>query len=64
MADSAVEWPRAILCGFDPEFLRVPHEALISTMETNQKFFPVLNDEHRMNLNPEKADQLVVELRA
>jgi glycyl-tRNA synthetase beta chain len=43
-----VEWPRAILCGFDPEFLRVPHEALISTMETNQKFFPVLNDEHRM----------------
>ncbi|HEY2344878.1 MAG TPA: glycine--tRNA ligase subunit beta [Xanthomonadaceae bacterium] len=43
-----VEWPRAILCGFDPEFLRVPHEALISTMESNQKFFPVLNDEHRM----------------
>jgi glycyl-tRNA synthetase beta chain len=43
-----VEWPRAILCGFDHEFLRVPHEALISTMETNQKFFPVLNSEHRM----------------
>jgi glycyl-tRNA synthetase beta chain len=43
-----VEWPHAILCGFNREFLRVPHEALVSTMETNQKFFPVLNSEHRM----------------
>jgi len=44
-----VEWPRAILCGFEPEFLRVPHEALVSTMEANQKFFPVLNAEHRLS---------------
>jgi glycyl-tRNA synthetase beta chain len=44
-----VEWPKAILCGFEPEFLRVPHEALVSTMESNQKFFPVLNDEHRLS---------------
>ncbi len=44
-----VEWPRAILCGFEPEFLRVPHEALVSTMESNQKFFPVLNHEHRLS---------------
>jgi glycyl-tRNA synthetase beta chain len=43
-----VEWPKAILCGFESEFLRVPHEALISTMEGNQKFFPVLNAEHRL----------------
>ncbi len=43
-----VEWPRAVLCGFEPEFLRVPHEALILTMETNQKFFPVLSREHRL----------------
>ena len=43
-----VEWPRAILCSFEPQFLRVPHEALISTMESNQKFFPVLNHEHRL----------------
>jgi len=43
-----VEWPRAILCGFDPDFLRVPHEALVSTMESNQKFFPVLSRDHRM----------------
>jgi len=44
-----VEWPKAILCGFEPEFLRVPHEALVSTMEGNQKFFPVLNAEHRLS---------------
>ena len=44
-----VEWPRAILCSFEPEFLRVPHEALVSTMETNQKFFPVLSAEHRLS---------------
>jgi glycyl-tRNA synthetase beta chain len=38
-----VEWPSAILCGFDEEFLAVPQEALIATMEDNQKFFPVLD---------------------
>ena len=38
-----VEWPQAIVCSFEPEFLRVPQEALISTMEANQKFFPVLD---------------------
>ena len=39
-----VEWPSAILCGFEREFLVVPQEALVATMETNQKFFPVLDD--------------------
>jgi glycyl-tRNA synthetase beta chain len=43
-----VEWPKAVLCGFEPAFLQVPAEALITTMETNQKFFPVLNAEHRL----------------
>src|SRR5690606_1831300 len=38
-----VEWPGAIPCGFDREFLAVPQEALVATMETNQKFFPVLD---------------------
>ncbi len=38
-----VEWPKAILCSFEKAFLRVPQEALISTMEANQKFFPVLD---------------------
>jgi glycyl-tRNA synthetase beta chain len=38
------EWPSAIACSFDADFLAVPQEALIETMEINQKFFPVLRD--------------------
>ena len=38
-----VEWPKAIACSFEAAFLAVPAEALIATMETNQKFFPVLD---------------------
>ena len=38
-----VEWPSAVLCSFEREFLAVPQEALIETMEINQKFFPVLD---------------------
>jgi glycyl-tRNA synthetase beta chain len=37
-----VEWPSAVLCDFERDFLAVPQEALIATMEANQKFFPVL----------------------
>jgi glycyl-tRNA synthetase beta chain len=37
------EWPVAIACNFDREFLRVPQEALITTMETNQKFVAVFD---------------------
>jgi glycyl-tRNA synthetase beta chain len=37
------EWPVAIACTFEREFLRVPQEALIQTMETNQKFVPVFD---------------------
>ncbi|SEM43345.1 glycyl-tRNA synthetase beta chain [Pseudoxanthomonas sp. GM95] len=38
------EWPNAIACSFEADFLAVPQEALIETMEINQKFFPVLRD--------------------
>jgi glycyl-tRNA synthetase beta chain len=37
------EWPSAVVCSFDRDFLAVPQEALIATMEANQKFFPVLD---------------------
>ncbi|WP_159017050.1 glycine--tRNA ligase subunit beta [Cognatiluteimonas profundi] len=43
-----VEWPSAVSCGFEGEFLAVPQEALIATMETNQKFFPLLDDAGRL----------------
>lgn len=36
-----VEWPVAIECSFDAEFLSVPHEALVASMQDHQKFFPV-----------------------
>ncbi len=42
------EWPAAVLCGFEPDFLAVPQEALIETMEVNQKFFPVLDPAGRL----------------
>jgi glycyl-tRNA synthetase beta chain len=38
------EWPVAIACEFEREYLQVPQEALIQTMETNQKFVPILDD--------------------
>jgi glycyl-tRNA synthetase beta chain len=37
------EWPVAIACTFDETFLEVPAEALVMTMETNQKFVPVFD---------------------
>ena len=43
-----VEWPSAVTCSFEDGFLAVPQEALIATMETNQKFFPVLSDSGRL----------------
>jgi len=43
-----VEWPVGIACAFEREFLRVPPEALITTMESNQKFFPVFDREGKL----------------
>jgi len=42
------EWPVAIACTFEREFLTVPPEALVMTMETNQKFVPVFDSEGRL----------------
>jgi len=39
--NNLVEWPSAISCSFDAEFLAVPHKALIASMQEHQKFFPV-----------------------
>ena len=39
-----VEWPVAITGGFDERFLAVPAEALISSMQDHQKYFPVIDD--------------------
>jgi glycyl-tRNA synthetase beta chain len=42
------EWPKAVSCAFEEEFLAVPQEALVATMEANQKFFPVLDGSGRL----------------
>lgn len=43
-----VEWPSPVLCSFERDFLAVPQEALIETMEINQKFFPVLDSNGKL----------------
>ncbi len=43
------EWPKAVACSFEREFLAVPQEALIATMEANQKFFPVLDADGKLS---------------
>lgn len=36
-----VEWPVALAGRFDPEFLELPEEVLISTLQDHQRYFPV-----------------------
>ncbi|MDT8437854.1 MAG: glycine--tRNA ligase subunit beta [Wenzhouxiangellaceae bacterium] len=43
-----VEWPVAVVGGFDPAFLEVPPEALISAMREHQKTFPLFDDHDRL----------------
>ncbi len=38
-----VEWPKPILGVFDPEFLTVPAEALVSAMADHQKYFHLID---------------------
>jgi len=38
-----VEWPVPLVCSFEERFLQVPQEALISTMQDNQKYFCLLD---------------------
>jgi glycyl-tRNA synthetase beta chain len=35
------EWPSAVLGGFDPEFLQLPEEVLVTVMRDHQKYFAV-----------------------
>lgn len=40
-----VEWPVAVQGSFDKAFLDIPQEALISSMQDHQKYFPVVDAE-------------------
>jgi len=37
------EYPVPVIGNFDPRFLALPKEVLITTMQSNQKYFPVVN---------------------
>ncbi|MBI2799967.1 MAG: glycine--tRNA ligase subunit beta [Gammaproteobacteria bacterium] len=43
-----VEWPAPIVGTFERHFLDVPREALIATMQGNQKYFPLEDDAGRL----------------
>lgn len=43
-----VEWPVALTGAFAARFLEVPQEALISTMQDNQKYFPLVDTHGQM----------------
>ncbi|MBK2340454.1 glycine--tRNA ligase subunit beta [Francisella philomiragia] len=46
-----VEYPNAMLCSFNKDFLRVPQEALISSMEEHQKCFALLDCDNNLVAN-------------
>ncbi len=39
-----VEWPVPLVCSFEERFLEVPQEALIATMQDNQKYFCLVDE--------------------
>ncbi len=43
-----VEWPEVYIGEFEPEFLEVPQECLILTMQQNQKYFPLLDSNGKL----------------
>ena len=43
-----VEWPAIYACHFDQEFLEVPQECLILTMQTNQKYFALTDAQGKL----------------
>ncbi|MDO5639943.1 MAG: glycine--tRNA ligase subunit beta [Neisseria sp.] len=43
-----VEWPVVLEAGFEAHFLAVPQECLILTMQQNQKYFPLLDQNGKL----------------
>ncbi len=43
-----VEWPVVYECNFEKEFLAVPQECLILTMQTNQKYFALTDTQGKL----------------
>jgi glycyl-tRNA synthetase beta chain len=47
-----VEYPTAIVCKFDEEFLKLPTEVITTVMVTHQRYFPIFKDETKQELLP------------
>jgi len=62
-----VEWPVPLVCSFEARFLAVPQEALIMTMQDNQKYFCLLDADGKLlprfiavaNLESKDAAQII-----
>ena len=62
-----VEWPVPLVCSFEERFLDVPQEALISTMQDNQKYFCLLDSKGKLlprfitvaNIDSEDPQQII-----
>jgi len=46
-----VEWPVAIVGAYDAEFLALPDEVLLATMQEHQKYFPLLDSNGKLTAN-------------
>jgi glycyl-tRNA synthetase beta chain len=61
------EWPCAYTASFDQKFLQVPSEALIATMKSDQKYFPVFDQQGKLtsqfifvsNIETSKPDSII-----
>jgi glycyl-tRNA synthetase beta chain len=42
---SLTEWPHALLCQIPKEYMRLPAAVITNTIETHQKFFPIVDAE-------------------
>ena len=64
---SLVEMPNILIGRFENQYLNVPQECLILTMQSNQKYFPILNDEGELtnsfvivsNIHPKNTQNIV-----
>ena len=64
-----VEYPKAVVGNFSPEFLEVPPEVLITAMRAHQRYFPVFDKQgvlmpHFITISNGTRDQYVDNVRA
>ena len=49
-----VEWPTVLIGDFEKEFLELPDEVLITSMEVHQRYFPVFNSKKKKSSGEKK----------